>query len=611
MFTPARVAKVLSICFLAVPTIVAAQGTKESQPWRDTTKTPDARAHLLSQALTLDEKISLLHGIFALPVFGAPLPADAIGSGGYVPGVPRLGIPSLQETDASLGVTNPVMGLGLNIRPNDVATALPASIALAATFNRNLAYSGGAMVGAEARAKGFNVLLSGGVNLARDPRGGRNFEYLGEDPYLAGTLGGETIRGIEGQKIIATVKHFAMNDSETNRHWSNSVIDEEAMRESDLLAFEIAIETGKPGSVMCSYNLINGAYGCGNDFLLNTVLKGDWGYKGFVMSDWGAVYATDFAAKGLDQQSGQELDEKVWFGEPLKAEVKSGAVSQARLDDMVVRILRTQINSGIYDTPTKAPTRLGEGIDYKKDAEISRAVAGEGIVLLKNTDGLLPLAASAKSILVIGDHVETGVLSGGGSSNVRGSNSQLYVPFSEDDPLAQYIYEQYHASSPLAAIKALAPNAAVRFDNGANGAEAARKARMADVVIVFGNQWMTETADAPNLSLPHGQDEMIAKVTAANPHTVVVLQTGGPVDMPWLNQAGAVIEAWYSGQEGGSAIADVLFGNVNPSGRLPVTFPKSVEQYPRKSLPGFRPAREGRLRRRLFRRQRCRLPPLR
>ncbi|OYW83434.1 MAG: glycosyl hydrolase, partial [Asticcacaulis sp. 32-58-5] len=279
-----------------------------------------ARAVKLEQALTLDERITMVNGTWPVPwvprTADNPQPAEAIPAAGYVPGVPRLNIPALFETDASLGVTNPS-----DVRPGDIATALPSGLAIAATFNPKLAYDGGAMIASEARAKGFNVLLTGGVNLTRDPRNGRNFEYFGEDPWLTGIMGAESIRGAQSQKIIATIKHFAVNDAETNRDWSNSVIDEAAMRESDLLAFQIAIERGNPLSVMCGYNLVNGEYACGNDHLLNTVLKGDWGYKGFVMSDWGSVKATDFALKGLDQQSAKELDAAFWFGEPLKKEV--------------------------------------------------------------------------------------------------------------------------------------------------------------------------------------------------------------------------------------------------------------------------------------------------
>jgi beta-glucosidase len=563
-----------SLAVLAFATASVAQ----VKPWMNTKLSPDERAALLNKELTLDERIGLVHGPMAMPIFGTKTPDGAIGSAGYIAGIARLGIPALQESDASLGVTNP-----LNMRPGDGATALPSGLALAATFNAKLAYDGGALVGGEARAKGFNVQLAGGVNLARDPRNGRNFEYLGEDPLLAGTLAGESIRGIEAQHVVSTVKHFALNGQETNRHWANSVIEEGAHRESDLLAFQIAIEKGQPGSVMCAYNLVNGDYSCGNDHLLNGVLKGDWAYKGWVMSDWGAVHSTGYAVKGLDQQSGEQLDDQIWFGAPLKAAVEKGEVPAARLSDMTGRILRSMFAAGLFDVPA-----VKSEIDYKAHAEVARKVAQEGIVLLKNRPGLLPLAKSAKTIAVIGGHADAGVLSGGGSSQVVApGGAKVTIPMGGEGMMAAFRNQVLHPSAPLAAIRAEVPDAKVTFTDGRYIASAVAAAKAADVVIVFGNQWMGEGEDAPDLSLPEGQDALIAAVTAANPNSIVVLQTGGPVTMPWLDQAGAVVEAWYSGAKGGEAISDVLFGEVDASGRLPVTFPTSIDQYPRVAQPGL------------------------
>jgi len=557
----------------------AASAQAADQPWMNSKLSPDERAALLEKELTLDERIGLVHGPMSMPIFGIKKPEGAIGSAGYIPGIPRLGVPALQESDASLGVTNP-----LGVRPGDGATALPSGLSLAATFNPKLAYAGGALVGREARAKGFNVQLAGGVNLARDPRNGRNFEYLGEDPWLAGVLAGAQIRGIQDQGIVSTIKHFSLNGQETNRNFANSVIDEAAHRESDLLAFQIAIEKGQPGSVMCAYNLVNGDYSCGNPHLLNDVLKRDWGYKGWVMSDWGAVHATDYIVKGLDQQSGEQLDAQVWFGAPLKAAVEKGEIPASRLSDASRRILRSMFAAGLFDKPVTP----GGAIDYPANAEIARAAAAEGIVLLKNREGLLPLARTAKTIAVIGGHVDAGVLSGGGSSQVvPPGGAARVVPLGGEGMMGPFRSQYFNGSSPLAAIRKLAPEAKVIFDDGRYQAGAVAAAKAADIVIVFGNQWMGEGEDAPDLSLPNGQDAMIAAVTAANPNSVVVLQTGGPVSMPWLSQAGAVVEAWYAGVKGGEAIADVLFGAVNPSGRLPMTFPASLAQYPRETLPGL------------------------
>jgi beta-glucosidase len=347
------------LAILAIGTAQAATA-QESRPWMDSKKSPDERANLAIAAMSLEEQLHLLRGSNAItiPIPGAPtsrLPSDAIPGAGYVPGVPRLGIPALYETDASLGIANP-----LDARPGDVATALPAGLALSSSFDPALAYRAGSMVGAEARAKGFNILLDGGMNLTRDPRNGRNFEYLGEDPWLAGVMAGEEVRGTQDQHVISTLKHFALNANETNRYTLDARVDEPSLRESDLLAFSIAIEHGHPGAIMCAYNKVNGVYACGNDWLLNQVLK----------HDWGAVHATDYALKGLDQQSGEQADRAVWFGDPLKAAVEQALVPVGRIHDMAHRILRSMFAVGIVDTP---PVKAD--IDYKRDGAIASEIA--------------------------------------------------------------------------------------------------------------------------------------------------------------------------------------------------------------------------------------------
>jgi len=560
----------LAVCILGLSFVPAAFGD-----------TPDQRAERLNRELTLDERITLVHGLLALPFGKTTPPPEAIPAAGYVPGIPRLGIPALYESDASLGVTNPFQA-----RPGDGATALPSGLALAATFNPAVAYAGGAMIGSEARAKGFNVLLAGGVNLTREPRNGRNFEYLGEDPLLAGTLAGESVRGIQSNHIISTVKHFALNDQETGRHVVNELIDEAAFRESDLLAFELAIERGHPGSIMCAYNKVNGPYACGNSFLLNQVLKGDWSYPGWVMSDWGAVYATDFAASGLDQESGEQLDQQVFFGAPLRAAVQSGGVARGRLQDMTRRILRSMFAAGLFDYPVSR-----SDIDYSAHAEVARQEANEAIVLLRNRDATLPLSTTVARILVVGGRADLGTLSGGGSSQVVPPhvNPRAIIPLGGEGEMAAWKNMTYQSSPPLAAIRARAPQATVAFDDGLYVSAAVARAKQSDVVIVFANQWTTESEDVPDLSLPSGQDELIEALVAVNPHTVVVLQTGGPVQMPWLEQSAAVLEAWYPGARGADAIADVLFGQVNPSGRLPITFPTSIGPLPGFALPAKQP----------------------
>ena len=544
-------------------------------PWSDTARPAQQRAAALVAAMTLEEKFDLLHTLFPPRVIGTPgAPTDILPSAGYTPAIPRLGIPEMRASDASLGVANQV-----EQRKGDTATALPASLATAASFNPALAYAGGAMIGAEARAKTFNVLLAGGANLTRDPWGGRNFEYLGEDPLLSGTLAGEHIRGVQSNHIISTVKHFALNPQETGRMLADSRLDWTAMRESDLLAFKLAIEGGKPASVMCAYNLVNGDYSCENKVLLTDILRHDWGWQGFVMSDWGAVHSTVKAAKaGLDQESGAELDKAIYFGAPLQKALSEGAVTKAEIDTKILHILTGVIESGLYDHPTPAHE---QPIDYAAHAGVAQQAAEEGIVLLRNEGNMLPLAATARRILVIGGHADIGVLSGGGSSQVRSVGGvALEIPL-KGGPASSFSRTTWHSSSPVKAIRALAPTAQVTYLDGTDAAAATRAARDADVVLVFATQWRTEAEDVPDLSLPDGQDALISAVASANPHTAVVVESGGAVLMPWLSKVGAVVEAWYPGQRGGEAIANVLFGKVNPSGHLPLTFPASEAQAPR------------------------------
>jgi len=538
-----------------------------------------ARADAIVARMSADEKIALLHGLFP-PMAKGKSTNELIPSAGHIDGIPRLGVPLVRESDASLGVANQV-----EQRRGDVATALPSSLATAASFDPAVARAGGAMIGAEARAKRFTVLLAGGVNLTRDPWNGRNFEYLGEDPLLAGTMAGEHIAGVQSNRIVSTVKHFALNAQETGRSIVDARIEEAAFRMSDLLAFQIAIEKGRPGSVMCAYNKVNGDWSCENKFLLNDVLRRDWGYRGWVMSDWGAVHSTVKAANaGLDQQSGQELDKALYFAEPLKAAVASGEVSQARIDDMVARYLTGLIETGTYDAP--APARA-QAINYPEHAKVAQRAAEEGIVLLRNEGNALPLARTAKRIVLIGGRADVGVLSGGGSSQVRSvGGAPVEIPLTSG-AAASFARITYHASSPLKALRKELPGAQISFVDGRDPAAAAAAARAADVAIVFATQWTTEAQDVPDLSLPYNQDALITAVAAAQPNTVAVMETGGPVLMPWLNQVRAVVQAWYPGQRGGEAIAGVLTGRVNPSGRLPITFPAAATQAPRPTPVGL------------------------
>ena len=538
-----------------------------------------ARAAKIVATLTLDEKLALVHGLFP-PFAQGKSPNELIPSAGHIDGVPAKGVPLVRETDASLGVANQV-----EQRKGDVATALPSSLATAASFDPQIARDGGAMIGSEARAKRFNVMLGGGVNLTRDPWNGRNFEYLGEDPLLAGTMAGAHIAGIQSNHIVSTVKHFALNAQETGRMVADARIDEKALRMSDLLAFEIAIEEGRPGSVMCAYNKVNGDWACENKHLLTDVLRRDWGYKGWVMSDWGAVHSTVKAAEaGLDQESGQELDHAIYFGAPLEVAVKSGKIPVARLDEMVTRYLTGLIETGAYDTP--APTTV-QPIDYAAHAQVAERAAEAGIVLLKNEGGLLPLLKTAKKIAVIGGHADVGVLSGGGSSQVRSVGGAPVEIALSRGPAASFARITYHDSAPLAALRKALPGAQITYVDGGNLNATVAAAKAADVAIVFATQWTSEAQDAPDLYLPDNQDALIANVAAAQPKTVAVLETGGPVLMPWLEKVPAIVQAWYPGQRGGQAIADILTGRANPSGRLPITFPAYAAQAPRPAPVGL------------------------
>jgi beta-glucosidase len=521
-------------------------------PWMDKTKSPDDRADLLIAQMTQDEKIMLLHGVGGSD--------KSLGGAGYVPGVPRLGIPDLQMTDGRSGVAN----AGFE---GKYTTALPSAIANAASWDVKSAYEYGAQLGKEVHVLGFNVSLGGTANLIRDPRNGRNFECLGEDPVLIGKMLGQELKGTQDQGVIANINRYVANDQETGRMVGNVVIDKRALQETDMLAFRIAIEESNVGTVMCAYNKLNGVYECQNDYTLG-VLKNDWGFKGWVMSDWGATHA---AAEGALAGQDQEMQSGRFFNEQLAEAVKAGTVPQSRIDDMVHRILRTEFAVGVFDNHIESAP-----VDPFAGAEEAQKLAARGIVLLKNSAGQLPLdTRRLRSIAVIGSHSDVGVLSGGGSDQIDAAGGNAVPPPPGRFGRGFGRVPVYHHSSPLVAIRARAPHANVQYDPGTDSAAAAKLAAGTDVAIVFVDQPTTEGADVPSISLPDGQDDLVSKVAAANRHTIVVLETGGAVAMPWIDHVSGVLEAWYPGIRGAEAITEVLFGDVNPSAKLPVTFAKS------------------------------------
>jgi beta-glucosidase len=539
----------------------------------DKSLSPDQRADLVIAQMTLDEKIQLVHGSGMMgankigPVDALTV-ARSLGGAGFVPGIPRLGVPDIQMADSAVGVT-------LGAAHSRYSTALPSALADASSWDLQTAYEYGALIGRELRDQGYNMSLGGGVNITREPRNGRNFEYDGEDPILAGRLDGQLMKGLQAQGVIGDIKHYALNDQESGRNIVNAVIDKRAMRETDMLAFEIAIRDSAAGGVMCSYNLVNGEHSCENSYLLNEVLKKEWGFKGWVLSDWWGTHSTAKAANaGLDQEMPGSADPtRSFFSEPLKKAVESGEVPVARLNDMVHRILRTEFAVGLFDNHYQTKV-----VDVFGGLEAAQRVAEQGTVLLKN-DGQLPLQASSiRSIAVIGSHADVGVVSGGGSAQVDppGGNA---VPSAG----RRWGGVVWYPSSPLKAIRARVPDAKVEYDPGTDPAAAAALAKASDVAIVFVNQPASEGRDV-SLTPPDNQDAVVSAVAAANRHTIVVLETGGPVLMPWIDNAGAVLESWYPGIRGAEAVTAILFGDVNPSAKLPVSFPKSEADLPRLTI---------------------------
>ncbi|HZQ69490.1 MAG TPA: glycoside hydrolase family 3 C-terminal domain-containing protein [Terriglobales bacterium] len=567
---PTPLPKHLLALILMVGSALAQSGNPmDWHPWMNNALDPDQRADLALQVMSLDEKVSLLHGTGMEGLSPmSPLAVDSNGCAGYVPGIPRLKIPAIQMCDAAYGVRMS----GQNGR---YSTALPSNLASAASWDPDAAYQYGALIGRELRAQGYNMHLGGGVNLAREPRNGRTFEYLGEDPILAGKMLASLVKGVQAQHVIGDIKHYALNDQESGRNAVNVNIDKRSMRESDLLAFEIGVRESSPGAVMCSYNRVNGDYACENRYLLTEVLKQAWGFKGFVISDWQAAHSTVKAsAAGLDHEEPGEI----FYGEAMKQAVQSGQVPMAELNDHVHRILRAMFACGVIDDPPKKSV-----VDVEGGLEIAQSIAEQTIVLLKNDRAQLPLdATKVRSIAVIGPHADVGMISGAGSAQVDPPGGNAIMPPGKGATV--WNAKIWFPTSPLKSVRAKAPRVNVQYDPGTDPSSAAALAKKSDAAIVFVYQWESEGTDLDSLSLPEHQDELIARVAAANPHTIVVLETGGPVTMPWANQVSAIVEAWYAGSHGAQAVANVLFGDVNPSAKLPITFPRTEADLPHPNI---------------------------
>jgi beta-glucosidase len=470
------------------------------------------------------------------------------------------------------------------------STALPNNLAAASAWDPQAAFEYGALIGRELRAEGYSMSLGGGVNLPREPRNGRTFEYQGEDPLLAGTLAGNFVKGVQSEHVIGDLKHYAVNDQESGRNAVNANIDKRSMRETDLRAFEIALGISDAGAFMCSYNRVNGDFACENSYLLTDVLKKDFHFQGFVVSDWGGTHS---AAKASHAGLDQEQPGKIFFGDALQKAVESGEVSQDEVNEHVHRILRTIFASGLFDHPV-----VKQVPDVEGGYALAQRLAEKSIVLLKNEHNVLPLeGAGVRSVVLIGGHADVGVLTGGGSAQVDApGGSAVPPPAPGANPMMGGMRRQtWLPSSPLRALTAGLPSATVSYVSGDDLAAASAAARQANVAIVFAYQGESEGMDLASLNLDADQNKLIETVAAANAKTIVVLETGSPATMPWIEKVAGVVEIWYPGIRGAEALTAILTGQVNPTGKLAITFPLSDADLPHPTLvkppPASQPSR--------------------
>lgn len=538
--------------------------------YADATKSLEARVEDALSQMTLEEKVAMCH---AQSKFSTP-------------GVPRLGIPEIWMSDGPHGVREEIEWNSWDPAgwSNDRSTAFPALTCLAATFNPVMAERYGVAVGEEARFRKKDILLGPGVNIYRTPLNGRNFEYMGEDPMLASVMVVPYVKGVQSNGVAACVKHFALNNQEDHRDNINVEVSDRALFEIYLPAFKAAVQKGGAWSIMGSYNQLRGQHCCHNDYLLNQILKKDWGFDGVVVSDWGGAHDSKQAALyGLDIEMGSYTNgltsaakfgyEDYYLAKPFLEALKKGEVPLSVLDDKVRRILRLNMRTNM-----SANRPLGR-YGCESHSAVARAIGAEGIVLLKNVGNLLPIVpGSAKKIAVVGENATRNLMQGGGSSELK----------------VKYVV------SPLEALTNVYGKEAVSYSMGyASGAPsydreypsklnadslltaAVETAKNADVVIFVGglnkNHFQDcEGADRQSFDLPFGQDKLIAALLAVNKKVVVVLMSGNAVAMPWVDQVPALVQGWYLGSETGNALVDVLSGAVNPSGKLPFSFPKKL-----------------------------------
>jgi beta-glucosidase len=508
-------------------------------PWLDQSLTVSQRVSELTAAMTLQQKLSLMQ---LVPGAGA-----YAGYEHYVPPIPQLCLPAIVQQDGPAGVAGGLTGV----------TQLPAPIAAASTFSPSTLRSYGATIGGEMRAKGIDDALAPMLNLLRVPEWGRAFESLGEDPFLASQLGDADIAGIQSQGVIADVKHYVDYNQETGSHETSAPLDDDVisartMRETELSLFESAIQDAHAGGIMCAFPLINGIFTCQDPYLLTSVLRDQFGFKGYIRSDNPAPITSDVEAvnAGLDQAVAPHLQPN-----GLLADIDAGAISESTIDAAAAAILYPMFQLGIFNDPPTGTTAAQ--VSTPADQAFALQTAENGTVLLRNQNRLLPLRPShLRSIAVIGADAGAAPLTAGGGSGAVIADSVV---------------------SPLSAIQSRA-GSTVNVSYSLSTAQAVASARAAQAAIVFAGRFEKEGADLPNLRLAPSDDQLIRAVARANKHTIVVLNTGGPVLMPWIGMVQSVLEGWYPGQEDGGAIAAVLFGDVDPSGKLPVTFPANARQ---------------------------------